>query len=252
MVSWVFFGFNVMVFSLLVLPQLELEIPAAAVLGVIFYIDMVVIILLAAFATRRDPTDPVIYEERRCRKESRPFDGDDYKFYCNVCDTHVDDSAKHCGRCNRCVHEFDHHCNWLNNCVGYNNYKLFFYLLVSLLIHAIVVCAGMAVNLYFTENRQVELAELMTQQEDYFDISFTVSRVLYSILFLVNAGILVFTIHLMSYHIFLMKNNLTTYEHLRIKANKQDRKSKIIVEKPKDEEAAEEEDDTEKKGEMEA
>ena len=61
---------------------------------------------------------------------SEVFDGSNYEYECDICETHVSETAKHCGACNRCVNDFDHHCRWLNNCVGAANYKLFFRLII--------------------------------------------------------------------------------------------------------------------------
>jgi hypothetical protein len=85
-------------------------------------------------ATVIDPTDPIILKQRELAKEGKRFDGSGYKYYCEVCEAYVQDSAKHCGSCNRCVNNFDHHCRWLNNCVGDSNYKLFFRLIVAVFV----------------------------------------------------------------------------------------------------------------------
>ncbi len=68
------------------------------------------------------------------------FDGTQYEYLCEVCDSHVLTSAKHCGQCNRCVNEFDHHCRWINNCVGQQNYRYFFRL----------ICATFSLALMYT------------------------------------------------------------------------------------------------------
>ena len=55
-------------------------------------------------------------------------------FYCNICGVHVTDKAKHCSSCNKCIYSFDHHCIWLNTCVGGKNYRLFFSMLIFIVI----------------------------------------------------------------------------------------------------------------------
>ena len=42
--------------------------------------------------------------------------------------------SKHCDICNKCISVYDHHCPWINNCVGSNNYFLFYYFLISMLL----------------------------------------------------------------------------------------------------------------------
>jgi palmitoyltransferase len=54
--------------------------------------------------------------------------------YCHVCDAHVTAKAKHCSSCNKCVESFDHHCIWLNTCIGGKNYRLFFTMLIFIVI----------------------------------------------------------------------------------------------------------------------
>ncbi|XP_019640202.1 PREDICTED: probable palmitoyltransferase ZDHHC1 isoform X1 [Branchiostoma belcheri] len=60
---------------------------------------------------------------------------------CYICDTDVCASAKHCRLCNKCVSGFDHHCRWLNSCIGDKNYKLFISCLVTALVGAILIIA---------------------------------------------------------------------------------------------------------------
>jgi hypothetical protein len=84
------------------------------------------LVFIFAFLTIvKDPTDPALIEERKCRLEGKTFDEQQYEYYCDKCDGHVDENSKHCRRCQRCTLGFDHHCIWLNNCIGYNNYRYF-------------------------------------------------------------------------------------------------------------------------------
>jgi palmitoyltransferase len=59
--------------------------------------------------------------------------------YCHVCDVHVSSKAKHCSSCNKCVYSFDHHCIWLNTCVGGKNYRLFFSMLILIVIGTLII-----------------------------------------------------------------------------------------------------------------
>jgi len=54
--------------------------------------------------------------------------------YCHICDVHVSSKAKHCSSCNKCIYSFDHHCIWLNTCIGGKNYRLFFFMLIFLVL----------------------------------------------------------------------------------------------------------------------
>lgn len=89
-----------------------------------------------------NPIDP--YSKKRGANKGGTFDRTQHAHvienrYCYICETQVLPKSKHCGTCNKCVSDFDHHCKWLNNCVGGKNYKFFLLLLVSGLLSAILV-----------------------------------------------------------------------------------------------------------------
>lgn len=43
----------------------------------------------------------------------------------------------HCKKCNVCIERYDHHCPWVGSCIGRNNYKYFFFLLISINVYFI-------------------------------------------------------------------------------------------------------------------
>ena len=93
------------------------------------------------------------------------FDGSKYEYECDICETHVSDTAKHCGSCNRCVDEFDHHCRWLNNCVGKANYKLFFRLIVTVFFMTLM---HNLTNIYVIYNLVTASSPTVKSHEDTF------------------------------------------------------------------------------------
>lgn len=97
-----------------------------ACLSLVYFLISVIVLVLWYKATRIDPSDPTIRLQRMREAKGKRFDGTCYEYLCEICDTHVLETAKHCGSCNRCVNEFDHHCRWINNCVGQKNYRVFF------------------------------------------------------------------------------------------------------------------------------
>jgi hypothetical protein len=102
--------------------SLSQNVPLVAVCSIIFGAISSIVVYYWLVSTRSDPSDPTIRAQRICEAKFERFDGTNYDFMCEICDTHVLSSAKHCGACNRCVSEFDHHCRWINNCVGGKNY----------------------------------------------------------------------------------------------------------------------------------
>ena len=87
-----------------------------------------------------DPTDPLLYYQRSIFHDKQKLSEiqSKYEYRCDSCsDMVVMAYTKHCRQCNRCCSNFDHHCKWLNNCIGYNNYNLFIWSCVLLIIYAL-------------------------------------------------------------------------------------------------------------------
>lgn len=156
------------------------------------------------------------------------FDGSGFEFECDICETHVRDSAKHCGACNRCVDDFDHHCRWLNNCVGRANYKLFFRLIVVVffltLVHNIT-------NVFVIYNLLTAATPTVKAHESvYKSVLLVEFQVLIFIAVFFNLCALLFLGHLTIFHVMLQRRGMTTYEYIRWKANNT-RASKIVKRK---------------------
>ena len=114
-------------------------------------------------------------------------------------------------RCNRCVKDFDHHCKWVNNCVGKSNYKLFIALLFAAASLSLVTLAESCLCLH-------------TAFTDYELFSTEVSA-RYGEAAAILLGVLVFTalqsgvvlfllVYLLGFHLWLARQNLTTFEYI--------------------------------------
>ncbi|KGL75564.1 putative palmitoyltransferase ZDHHC1, partial [Tinamus guttatus] len=148
--------------------------------------------------------------------------------HCHVCDVDVSAKSKHCGTCNKCVCGFDHHCKWLNNCVGKRNYWLFLNSVLSailglglLLLVAFYVFVEFFINpMMLRSDQQFEVLKNHTDVWFVFLPAAPVETQAPAIL--VSAGIFillslmtVFLLgHLLTFHIYLMWNKLTTYEYI--------------------------------------
>ncbi|NXT49445.1 ZDHC1 palmitoyltransferase, partial [Pluvianellus socialis] len=148
--------------------------------------------------------------------------------HCHVCDVDVSAKSKHCGTCNKCVCGFDHHCKWLNNCVGERNYWLFLNSVLSailglglLLLVACYVFAEFFIDpTMLRSDRHFDALKNHTDRWFVFLPAAPVETRASAIL--VTAGIFILlslmTVillgHLLTFHIYLMWNKLTTYEYI--------------------------------------
>ncbi|NWS41281.1 ZDHC1 palmitoyltransferase, partial [Probosciger aterrimus] len=148
--------------------------------------------------------------------------------HCHVCDVNVSAKSKHCGTCNKCVCGFDHHCKWLNNCVGERNYWLFLNSVLSailglglLLLIACYVFAEFFIDPMVLRSDQHFYA-LKNQTDRWFvflpaaPVETRAPAILITtgIFILLSLMTVVLLGHLLIFHIYLMRNKLTTYEYI--------------------------------------
>ncbi|KFR09944.1 putative palmitoyltransferase ZDHHC1, partial [Opisthocomus hoazin] len=148
--------------------------------------------------------------------------------HCHVCDVDVSAKSKHCGTCNKCVCGFDHHCKWLNNCVGERNYWVFLNSVLSailglglLLLVACYVFVEFFVDpMMLRSDRHFDALRNHTDRWFVFLPAAPVETPAAAVLVTVGIFILLSLMtvillgHLLTFHIYLMWNKLTTYEYI--------------------------------------
>ncbi|NXS71930.1 ZDHC1 palmitoyltransferase, partial [Pandion haliaetus] len=148
--------------------------------------------------------------------------------HCHVCDVDVSAKSKHCGTCNKCVCGFDHHCKWLNNCVGERNYWLFLNSVLSAILGLgllLLVACYVFVEFFIdpTMLRSDQHFDALKNHTGHWFVFLPAAPVeTQASAILVTAGIFILlslmTVillgHLLTFHIYLMWNKLTTYEYI--------------------------------------
>ncbi|KAK1200950.1 ZDHC1 Palmitoyltransferase, partial [Pygoscelis papua] len=148
--------------------------------------------------------------------------------HCHVCDVDVSAKSKHCGTCNKCVCGFDHHCKWLNNCVGERNYWLFLNSVMSailglglLLLVACYVFVEFFIDpMMLRSDRHFDALKNHTDRWFVFLPAAPVETwasailVIAGIFILLSLMTVILLGHLLTFHIYLMWNKLTTYEYI--------------------------------------
>ncbi|NXE85208.1 ZDHC1 palmitoyltransferase, partial [Cochlearius cochlearius] len=141
--------------------------------------------------------------------------------HCHVCDVDVSAKSKHCGTCNKCVCGFDHHCKWLNNCVGERNYWF--------KIKNKETVTECCFSVYFPALKPSEkqscycwVPPLKNHTDRWFvflpaapvETSASAILVTAGIFILLSLMTVILLGHLLTFHIYLMWNKLTTYEYI--------------------------------------
>ncbi|KAF1504808.1 putative palmitoyltransferase ZDHHC1, partial [Eudyptula minor] len=148
--------------------------------------------------------------------------------HCHVCDVDVSAKSKHCGTCNKCVCGFDHHCKWLNNCVGERNYWLFLNSVMSailglgllLLVACYIFMEFFIDPVMLRSDRHFDALKNHTDRWFVFlpaapvETRASAILVIAGIFILLSLMTVILLGHLLTFHIYLMWNKLTTYEYI--------------------------------------
>lgn len=171
------------------------------IFGPILVLSSIVVLVLAVFLTKSDPTDYTSLQENAA-EEGR------LNRHCTACVRRVDFTAKHCMRCNRCVVQFDHHCKVVNNCIGLANYSIFIYVMISLEVFLI----GMNVSSIslIVESRIDDEEKVNGMYGGTMNWAFWVL-----ILIAFESGVLsLLASYLLCFHLWLKCKGMTTFEYV--------------------------------------
>mmetsp|Transcript_19939 Transcript_19939/g.69210 ORF Transcript_19939/g.69210 Transcript_19939/m.69210 type:complete len:572 (-) Transcript_19939:77-1792(-) len=219
-VSWVVAGLDVGLFAVFCLPLYATA--TQRIIISVFYALSVILMAAAAWgATIKDPVDPKVL-----LKDSPPVpiradsETDMTDEFCSYCDVHVQPRSKHCRECNKCVDVFDHHCMWLNNCIGKKNY-LEFLLSITGVAAMVGIVLGTCIYLLYEYCSEEDRLQVRLQDLAAFE-SLPKEFILGVIIFLViiNLPLFLLDVQLIILHIFLMSQELTTYEYIMVKSGR--------------------------------
>ncbi|KAK0525587.1 hypothetical protein OC834_005111 [Tilletia horrida] len=126
--------------------------------------------------------------------------------YCHWCKIVKPPRAHHCKKCGACVLKMDHHCPWVGGCVGALNYRFFLIFVMWVSALEVFVLVSNAV-LFHRGVKRTGLPDLAPQRRWSID-GFMIS------LFPICAIFGIFTLTLLSVHIYLLVFNLSTIEQL--------------------------------------
>ena len=210
-ISWIIFLLNIFYFWAFVVTMNNWVI--ATVIGIIYLLVSFLIMKYAISAMLCDPIDPIILKERKWRADNVSFCKSEFEFFCSICDTHVTDQAKHWGKCNKCISGFDHHWYWLNTWIGEKNYKIFFKLLIVLILQNLIFMSSISVNLIFNdkwEEKVIKVVKIKTH------ITLLILNI---VMGLINLAEWLITGKLMLFHIYLKCKGVSTFEYIKRNMN---------------------------------
>jgi palmitoyltransferase ZDHHC1/11 len=142
---------------------------------------------------------------------------------CTICRSYVGNHTKHCGACNKCTDEFDHHCNWLNNCIGRANYRTFFILLLFFASHLMIYIGFSIYTIFLIFNSPLDPYFAFY---NHLNVSSS-ARILLIVLASFMCIPLCMTIHLTIFHVWLMRQNITTFDHIIYKRELASKKEEL-------------------------
>jgi hypothetical protein len=125
--------------------------------------------------------------------------------FCRTCYHYRPPRCSHCAVCDNCVDKFDHHCPWVGNCIGRRNYRTFFLFISS----TTILCFWVII---------ISILQLNDSAKTQHDGNWGPAIAAYPASIVVSVYAFLaswFVGGLTGFHIILISNNTTTYEHFR-------------------------------------
>ena len=127
---------------------------------------------------------------------------------CSTCLIMKPPRSNHCIDCDNCVLCFDHHCPWIGQCITRKNYKKFIWFLILSLVQLISISVLSILKL------QNNIDNFKVTQ--YNPSAKVLSKNISSLFLIIYCLLIVlFITLLLSYHLYLIYNNMTTRESLK-------------------------------------
>jgi hypothetical protein len=217
-VTWIVFAVNNIFFY--IFTRIILLNDDSFILIIVFSCLSLFVFIIGIISTVIDPSDRLLRQEIDKRKQaekenkkyvleiSKKFD------FCVICCSNINSNSKHCKECNRCVDNFDHHCNWLNNCVGDINYRVFFTLLIVVLVDLIYNIGVYIYGIVIFIQRTTEQDAIITERCENIGIDPLACPILSGIIAFVDFIISFNIVYLISVHSWLRCKGMTTYEYI--------------------------------------
>lgn len=191
-----------------VIPLID-SLPAQIFLGLLYVVVLLWVSVLTIRLTLYDPTEiNTVKTKYFLSKNIRIKLEGEWKHQCLSCDSVVGPNVHHCKQCDRCVADLDHHCKWVNNCVTKDNYALFLNLLRTAILFILL---NALLDILAT------LLVLLQTSPKYYGRPMSNATVIYIMcasVGLIHLILFILAVKLYIFHLWLMRNNLTTLQYI--------------------------------------